>query len=136
MSAASLQSCRASELHVSTPTRLHRASEPPYLHAPRRDSCSEPPELHTSTSLHLQRASRALCLYASRRRLRRAYQRPMPTRRYTYIEPLDLHTSVLPRLHACRAPPTLHTSTSLHLQRASSAPMAACLQRASRAPCL
>src|SRR5947208_8850849 len=47
---------------------------------------------------------------------------PMRPRRYTYIEPPDLHASVSPRRYTCSAPPELHTSMLPHLHVCTAPP--------------
>src|SRR6266480_4862256 len=82
---------------------------------------SMPRCLYTSMLLHLQRASRAPFLHASvPPRLQRAFI-PIPPCRYTCSAP--------PELDASRAR-CLHSSTSLHLYRASRPPCLHCTKLA------
>ncbi len=98
-------------LHVSTPPPELQKSIPLRCNTPaaqllrqtptRPYTRSTPPEFQSSIPLHLY------VTYTRSFQGISVRQRPLP---------------VPPRLHACSAPPDLHTSMSLHLQRTSRAP--------------
>jgi len=94
----------------------HRASKAPYLHAStstRRHRDFSTSYRHTTTERHLQRASRAPCLlYLHLYTLTESLQNSRSPELNTSASPgplraprtLELHTSMLPHLHACIAP--------------------------------
>src|SRR6266480_7834326 len=86
---------------------------------PRRYTYTAPPDLETSKP----RTSKRPYLYIATRTAH--LHTCIPPRPSACSAPLELQSSkhrYLYCLHACNAPPDLHTSTSLHLQRASRAP--------------
>ena len=104
------------------PSRHYTYSAPPELDAsilPRRYTCSEPPALHTSIPPRLHAGSEPLklhtsiplCLHVPRSAAR--LQSPVPPSCYTYSAPPDLHSSISLRLQRASRLPFLSTSTSI-----------------------
>jgi len=121
-------------LEVATPERVSRAPELHTSTSARLQRTSRSPNLHASTSLHLYRASRApylhVCAPATRFQISvppRLHACSAPPELYilhAYSRPPDLQNSIPRRRY--RTPyldvaTELHTSTLLHLQRASRA---------------
>jgi len=108
--------CYRLVVSITPHPRRYTYTAPPDLETskPRNLETSKPRNLETSKPPYLYIATRTAHLHTC-----------IPPRPSACSAPLELQSSkhrYLYCLHACNAPPELHTSTSLHLQRASRAP--------------